>query len=205
MSLPHLWHLDFSNKDFQTVPTEFFERTIFPKLRSLKYSCPYFPPPANIFLPSVESLSLCVSGLFRDDLPHALASMPHLTELEFLEEPQLMSQSGGVPENQEHRNGLLSYLMPDDRSLPLPALHSIHLLEFRQISDSELLSFIRARTGPGCSAAAPLKYVRVKMEREIEWDIMPRLEALISGGLEVSLEYVAPVPYSPWEGLDLED
>ncbi|KAJ6512974.1 hypothetical protein C8R45DRAFT_961982 [Mycena sanguinolenta] len=66
------------------------------------------------------------------------------------------------------------------------------------LSDVALLSFIKARM----AMRTPLHRIRVQFIRPMELDIMPELGPLISGGLQVDIEYPPPEwEFEPREGL----
>lgn len=204
ISLPHLWHFGFNSRSSPTTD-DFFAKLLLPDLSSLKYSCS--SDPSNIFLHSLKYLSLDVY-LMREELIRALGLMPLLAELELLTEPQAPPPQPWWDRRDEYDEGtpegLLERLSPRRYPVLCPTLHSLHLVNFRDISDEELLTFIQGRTGVERGDVTPLEYVHAKIAREMQSDIMPFLQPLIEGGLEISLEYEISNPYSAWEGVDLE-
>ncbi|KAJ7157649.1 hypothetical protein C8R43DRAFT_997237 [Mycena crocata] len=90
-----------------------------------------------------------------------------------------------------------------------PALNTLEINGCSELTDTELLSYIRGRADDG----APLQRLSVVFERPMEEDILPHLADLISAGLLISLVYDADFnrgqpdlpPYHPWEGTDVVD
>ncbi|KAJ7267332.1 hypothetical protein C8J57DRAFT_1327407 [Mycena rebaudengoi] len=84
-------------------------------------------------------------------------------------------------------------------------LRHIFLRNIRILSDSALLKFIQARTGPHLHDVAHLTIVRVEFLHPMEVDILPPLREFLAAGLKVTWDYkpaAEPGPtYSPSEGL----
>ncbi|KAJ7153690.1 hypothetical protein C8R46DRAFT_961500 [Mycena filopes] len=88
-----------------------------------------------------------------------------------------------------------------------PHLARITLLQFNQLSDQTLLDFICARNHIGYTHSGKLSRVRVHFVRAMQVDIVPALQDLISGGLQLSVTYAPPpkMTYSPSEMLPVHD
>ncbi|KAJ7187919.1 hypothetical protein C8R46DRAFT_1340842 [Mycena filopes] len=88
----------------------------------------------------------------------------------------------------------------DSEHLPRPA-RTLHQ-EFLAPSDAVLLQFIKARMAV---PASTLKKVKVKFDRERQFDILPDIQPFLDDGrVEVSaVYYTHPTPgaFSPWQGL----
>ncbi|KAJ6466400.1 hypothetical protein C8R45DRAFT_1021598 [Mycena sanguinolenta] len=66
------------------------------------------------------------------------------------------------------------------------------------LSDTATLTFIKARM----AMPTPLHQFRVQFPRPMNHDILPDLQAFISDGLQVALEYVPPWEFKARDGLD---
>ncbi|KAJ7138312.1 hypothetical protein C8R44DRAFT_342456 [Mycena epipterygia] len=200
VSLPHLWHFDISSRSFDTAARDLFAELLLPNLRSLRYSAPTGPQPSQLFIPLLEYMSLKVYDLYSVGLLEVLRHIPLLTELE-LSEPSLPDSSVDAD--------FLDHFKPGPEDVLCPNLCRLKLFNFSAVSDDALLRFIQERTGPTQGAFAPLTYVSVQLDREMEWDIRPSLQPLLAANeLELWLDYCCPdppEPYSPWEGIDLDD
>ncbi|KAJ7168744.1 hypothetical protein C8R46DRAFT_1092492 [Mycena filopes] len=95
-----------------------------------------------------------------------------------------------------------------------PHLTRITLLNFNHLLDQTLLDFIRARNhGIGHTnseiGVAPVKLSRVRVHfmRAMQVDIVPALQDIIAGGLQLSVTYAPPpkMTYSPSEMLPVHD
>ncbi|KAJ7677612.1 hypothetical protein B0H17DRAFT_1078939 [Mycena rosella] len=86
-----------------------------------------------------------------------------------------------------------------------PSLSGLQELEIngcRSSSDEALLNFIQIGTSVGFLDA--LKRVEVFFVREMQVDILPKLQPLVERGLSIELHYSTPSIYafSPWQGLE---
>ncbi|KAJ7138389.1 hypothetical protein C8R44DRAFT_767318 [Mycena epipterygia] len=202
VTLPHLWHFDISSRSFSTAAEDFFMKLLLPNLRSFRYSSLTGPQPSQLFIPSLEYMSLKINELQSIHLLEALRHMALLIELEVFFEPKL-------PGSSDRDADFLGHFKPGPEDVLCPNLQCLQLFEFSAVSDHALLRFIQARAGPAQRAFVPLTYVSVQLDREMEWDILPSLQSLIDANeLEVWLDYRCsdpPEPYSPWEGIEVDN
>ncbi|KAF7362719.1 F-box domain-containing protein [Mycena venus] len=209
--LPYLWHLSLVDDMGDLEADRLFTKLSLPNLRSLKYTCvsiPIFHTPRHIFLPSLERLSLNVSGLESSHLIESLRLLPLLIDLELVRDPVLASAPGttmSLPDPD-----FLARLIPHSTSPLCPNLRRLHLSHFRALSDETILAFIRARTTSVSDAGpvARLERIVVQLARESTSNLAAALEEVIAGGLQLSLEYSSPPSfqkYSPWENAEEKD
>ncbi|KAJ7253503.1 hypothetical protein C8J57DRAFT_1659580 [Mycena rebaudengoi] len=176
----------------------FFEALVLPNLRCLEYAGSHeldFLP----LLTSAQSVECLV--LNAEALTTALLAVLRLTPM--LEELDLSSDptTPADPPN--------TWLVPDRQFIPLltphaesvtvvcPRLQRITLMEASALSDAALLEFILARPG--------LLRVSVLFTREMQLDIAPPLQHLLTAGLSLSLEYrplLAIISYSPSDAIE---
>jgi len=99
----------------------------------------------------------------------------------------------------------LAQLSPSSGDCVCPALTNITFEYCSAISEGELLEFIKARAALTHAGVKHLERVDVRFHRDADEDILPRLEPLISAGLQVSLRYTPKLRFwaSPWEGLQV--
>jgi hypothetical protein len=195
--MEHLRHLRVTS--YGTGETYFFETLVLPDLRRLEYT----GSPELHFLPlltsaqSVECLVLD-SGALTTALLAVLRLTPMLEELDLTGDPTTPSAD---PE--------ITWLVPEGQFIPLltphaesvtvicPRLQRITLMQISALSDAALLEFILARKG--------LVRIDVLFRREMQLDIAPSIQHLLTAGLSLSVEYkpLPPInPYSPSEAIE---
>ncbi|KAJ7062346.1 hypothetical protein C8F01DRAFT_128306 [Mycena amicta] len=79
-----------------------------------------------------------------------------------------------------------------------PGIEDVVFLDCHDISDRALLEFIRAKMTPG--SHSPLKRVRIKLQRPMEFDILPEVKSFSKAGFDVVVDYLHPIVFSadPW-------
>ncbi|KAJ7062328.1 hypothetical protein C8F01DRAFT_1368941 [Mycena amicta] len=74
-----------------------------------------------------------------------------------------------------------------------PGLEDLVVRDCHDISDRALLEFIRAKITPGLHS--PLKRVRIKLERPMEFDILPEVKSFSKAGFDVVVDYLHPIVF----------
>ncbi|KAJ7253491.1 hypothetical protein C8J57DRAFT_1473819 [Mycena rebaudengoi] len=188
--------------------THFFEALVLPNLRRLEYSG----------LPDLDFLSLLTSAhsveclilhavAFTTALLDVLRLTPMLEELDITGDTRMPSPDPAViwsvPDG-----GFIPLLTPQaqsDFTVVCPRLQRISLRAFNSLSDTALLEFILARTGPQPDGVTPLSRIFAQFTRGMEVDIVASLQPLLAAGLALSVEYRPPSPidrYSPSEAIE---
>ncbi|KAJ6619993.1 hypothetical protein B0H10DRAFT_2023240 [Mycena sp. CBHHK59/15] len=193
-----------------------FQHLVLPQLRILEFICSRTTlltrplPFASIFSSAdrLECLHITQGSgaLSTSSLVEVLALAPMLQELHMIGEPSME----GTPNPADNPVDLITMLTPGAVGAAIilcPELQRVKLERFRDVTDSTLLEFIQARTGPHPQDVAHLSSVDVWFDREQQADIFPPLQNVIATGLKLSVVYDPPTRplYSPFEALVQED
>ncbi|KAJ7134681.1 hypothetical protein C8R44DRAFT_771133 [Mycena epipterygia] len=145
--------------------------------------------------------STCLESLQMDDM-FGKSSLAHIIRNLAPTVRRLSIEGTGGPSGVD--DDFLAVLTPGPGRLPLfcPTLKEISINQSGSISETAVLRFVTARmaVGPGKNT---LKRVKIRFNKEMEYDILPGLQPFIEAGLEVSLHHFTPFPIhsSPWQGL----
>ncbi|KAJ6537312.1 hypothetical protein DFH09DRAFT_1178439 [Mycena vulgaris] len=146
----------------------------------------------------LETVDIDTATFSKSFLLEILDSLPPTVLYLRLDDNQ-HSDGGWGWDQPTHYSGLDDHVLHTLATAPhCPALQTLHIQSSSTISDAGLLQFITARM-----AVFPLQRVQVEFSRPLQRDIMPDLQPIIDGGLEVQITYPPAITmlFSPWQGL----
>ncbi|KAJ6545208.1 hypothetical protein B0H19DRAFT_281209 [Mycena capillaripes] len=193
VSLLHLRRLTVSDAIGPAESSNLFMNLQLPDVRSLTYigfSKEGDPgPPSHMLYPSLEHLSLSISGLLTSNLISALQSVPSLCELGLYVEPVLPLAIDFQEPSLDP--GFLDHFTNTSGPLLLPNLSRLRLEGLYAVSDNSLLHFIESRSAaPG----SKLVHIAAQFERLKQGNIEPLLAAARASGMKIQLLFRRPSP-----------
>ncbi|KAF7376632.1 hypothetical protein MSAN_00080000 [Mycena sanguinolenta] len=142
----------------------------------------------------LETISICSSTFSKSCLTTFLCGLPPtICRLDIFENRERHPWVGAVLDDDDV---LATLELRPDSSTVCPALLELVISPFNAISDEALFRVITSRM-------PTLRRVDVAFDREMEVDILPRLQSFVESGAQISITYpTVPLGYfSPWIGL----